>query len=188
MKARTGLPMTVADLMNESVLTVPPDCTVAELIRVLAGEKITGVPVAGPDGSLLGMVTVTDVIRLLCEHQEEPCGDPLLSADEPGPTWRPEPDPQDVLESYLEDAGDRLPHLQRPGDEGSLLAEIVVTEIMTPATFTISPEASIAELASFLTRGGIHRTLVVDGGALIGIVTTDDIVRAVADETEEDTP
>lgn len=183
--------LTVADIMRETVRTIAPECTVAELIRVLTTERISGVPVADGDGRLLGVVSVTDVIRLLSDHQEEPCGDPLLVAtDDPGRAGTLEPDPQDVLESYLLDAGDRLPDLRRPGNETSLLAETAVEEIMTPATFTISPDASITELADFLTRGGIHRTLVVDKGSLMGIVTAVDIVRAVAgagESTEEGT-
>ena len=44
------------------------------------------------------------------------------------------------------------------------------------------PETTVAELAGFPLRGGIHRALVLDGGRLAGIVTTFDVLRAVAGE------
>jgi CBS domain-containing protein len=51
---------------------------------------------------------------------------------------------------------------------------------MTPATFTVHASTSLVELARFLARGRIHRSLVVDGDRLVGIVTAFDVVRAVA--------
>lgn len=51
---------------------------------------------------------------------------------------------------------------------------------MTPATFSVRPEASLAQLARFLVRGGIHRALVLEGSTLAGIVTPMDVVRVLA--------
>lgn len=177
--------LTVADIMRSPVRTVRPEGSVGELVRSLTAERISGMPVVEADGSIVGVVSASDVIRLLCAEDEIPAGDPLLAAptaDRPGST---DPDPQDLLESYFVAAGDRLPPLQDEGPRGSLLAETRVADIMTAATFTISPTASLRELASFMTRGGIHRALVVDGGALLGIVTTVDIVRAVAGDFDQ---
>ena len=53
---------------------------------------------------------------------------------------------------------------------------------MMPATFSVRPEATAAELARFLLRAGVHRALVFEGSKLVGIVTTMDVLRAVAGE------
>jgi CBS domain-containing protein len=39
---------------------------------------------------------------------------------------------------------------------------------------------TVQSAAEFMERTGAHRVLVVDGGRLVGIVTTMDITRAVA--------
>jgi CBS domain-containing protein len=59
---------------------------------------------------------------------------------------------------------------------------LVVRDIMTPATFTVRPDATLREAARFLVRGGIHRALVLDGKQLVGIVSAFDIVRALAQD------
>ena len=58
-----------------------------------------------------------------------------------------------------------------------------VREIMTPAKFYVRPDASLAELAHFLLRGRIHRALVMEDETLVGIVTTVDVLRTVAEGT-----
>lgn len=65
---------------------------------------------------------------------------------------------------------------------GSAQSGLAVRDIMTPATFTVRPDATLAELARFLVRGEIHRALVLEGERLVGIVTAFDIVRAIARE------
>jgi CBS domain-containing protein len=60
--------------------------------------------------------------------------------------------------------------------------ELSVSDIMTPVTFTLPVTASARDLADFLVRGRIHRAVVVEDGRLQGIVTTMDILRALAHE------
>ena len=57
-----------------------------------------------------------------------------------------------------------------------------VRDVMTPATFSVRPEATLPELARFMLHAGIHRALVLEGEALTGIVTTFDVLRAVSGE------
>jgi CBS domain-containing protein len=40
----------------------------------------------------------------------------------------------------------------------------------------------VKELADFLIRGRIHRAVVVEGERLVGIVTTMDVLRALAED------
>ncbi|HOT06246.1 MAG: Methylated protein [Methanosaeta sp. PtaB.Bin039] len=55
-----------------------------------------------------------------------------------------------------------------------------VSEIMTPAPLvTISPEAPAKEAAQVMIRHNIRRLPVVQGGALVGIVTSKDLLRCV---------
>ena len=52
---------------------------------------------------------------------------------------------------------------------------------MTPVAFSVGPDDSLKELAEFLVRGRIHRAVVVEGDRLRGIVSSADVLRAVAD-------
>jgi acetoin utilization protein AcuB len=55
----------VKDIMTRDVITVPPDYTVEETAQVLEKNRISGVPVVGADGQLVGTITQTDLFRVL---------------------------------------------------------------------------------------------------------------------------
>ncbi|HEX6135286.1 MAG TPA: CBS domain-containing protein [Longimicrobiales bacterium] len=59
--------------------------------------------------------------------------------------------------------------------------DAVVSDVMTHATFAVRISTTVAELARFLIKASVHRALVMDGPRLVGIVSTSDIVRALAD-------
>ena len=66
---------TVRDLMSEEVVTVSPDASVADLLRLLAREGIGGVPVV--DRSIVvGVVSASDVIRMASRE-----GEPMPAAE-----------------------------------------------------------------------------------------------------------
>jgi CBS domain-containing protein len=58
--------------------------------------------------------------------------------------------------------------------------ETSVRELMTPKPVTIGPDATIKEAAQLLLYADVHRLFVVDGDRLVGVISTTDIVRAVA--------
>jgi CBS domain-containing protein len=47
--------------------------------------------------------------------------------------------------------------------------------------YSVTPSRSLAEAAAYLLDRKIHRALVLESGELAGILTTTDIVRAVAE-------
>jgi acetoin utilization protein AcuB len=55
----------VKDIMTKDPITVPPDYTVEETAQVLLGNKISGVPVVDPGGKVIGIITQTDLFRVL---------------------------------------------------------------------------------------------------------------------------
>ena len=61
------------------------------------------------------------------------------------------------------------------------LDDVTVAELMTREIKSLRPDASVEEAADFIRRNQIHRVLVMDGSQLVGIVTTTDVARAVAD-------
>ena len=55
---------TVREIMRTDLVTVVPDMTVYDLAKLLADKEISGAPVVDVDGEVLGVVSMTDVIRL----------------------------------------------------------------------------------------------------------------------------
>jgi CIC family chloride channel protein len=78
----------------------------------------------------------------------------------------------DVLTAEAE-AGDR-------DARQALLDATTVRDVMTPRPYTIAPEEDIREAACQMLYGEVHRLFVAEGDQVVGIITTTDIVRAVA--------
>ena len=61
------------------------------------------------------------------------------------------------------------------------LEELTVAEVMTRGAKSLPSDCSIDLAAAFMQRAQIHRVLVMDGEQLLGIVTTTDLAKAVAE-------
>ncbi len=58
--------------------------------------------------------------------------------------------------------------------------DVKVRDIMTPAPLiTIGPNASVKEAAELMIKHNIRRLPVVENGALVGIITSKDLLRCV---------
>ena len=55
----------VADIMTEHVLTVKENLTLKEVAHVLLRYRISGVPVVSRKGCIVGIITITDLLRVL---------------------------------------------------------------------------------------------------------------------------
>lgn len=62
--------MRVMDLMQTDVKTVPPEASIAEVVRVMAESHVSGVPVVSPAGRVLGVVSSTDVLQGTAEQDD----------------------------------------------------------------------------------------------------------------------
>jgi CBS domain-containing protein len=62
----------------------------------------------------------------------------------------------------------------------SLLEHTAVRDIMTPRPFTVAPDEDVGEAARQMLYADVHRLFVAEGEQLVGIISTTDIVRALA--------
>jgi CBS domain-containing protein len=53
----------VGEVMTRDVVTVAPDASLDEAAALLIGRRIGCLPVAKPDGTLVGLLTETDLLR-----------------------------------------------------------------------------------------------------------------------------
>jgi len=176
--------LTVKDIMQTDVVTVNTDATARYLARLLADEEISGVPVLDSAGGLAGVVSATDLVRLAADDaavrlRPVSVGVETFIGAENG---EDEADRDDDLYGFFlpEDSpftGQRF--LEQLPD--SDFDAVTVSEIMTPISFSVTPDTPLTELCRFLVRGRIHRALVREKNELLGIVTSADVLRAVAD-------
>ena len=153
----------IRDVMTTEVLTVRPDMTLTELDRHLVEAGVSGAPVV-EDDAIVGIVSQTDVIRILYGEQQEA---QKVSAfcDSPFPI---------PLASLVHLARDR----RRIADH---MTKLRVRDVMTPAPARVAPDASVEEVARLMSREGFHRVPVVEGERLVGIVSTMDFVRLLGE-------
>lgn len=151
--------LTAQDVMTKQVLTIRDDAGVSELVSLLADNMITGVPVVDAVGALVGVVSTTDVAResgkLNTEVRRELPPDFYETAGG---------------EYYFDDV--RAYVVEQDTDKR-------VRDIMTPVIFSVSRNASFAEMADTMIGGRVHRVIVTDGPRVVGIVTTLDILRGL---------
>jgi CBS domain-containing protein len=57
--------LTVEGVMTRNVITVNPDTTIIDAAKLMLDHKISGLPVVDSDGRLVGMLTESDIFRML---------------------------------------------------------------------------------------------------------------------------
>ncbi len=154
--------ISVSDIMQREVLTVENDWPLDQLARFLTDNQISGAPVIAENGNLLGVVSLTDIVR----HE----GTPESHAAEHG-----------THEYYLHglemQVGQNVARAFHIEEESS----VTVRDIMTPMIFEISEGASLQEAADTMVKGHIHRLFVTRQNHIAGIVTALDILASIRD-------
>jgi len=63
--------LTAGKLMTKNVISVKKDTLLVDVIRLLAKNNITGIPVVEEDMTLVGIITEQDVLRLFHTYNDE---------------------------------------------------------------------------------------------------------------------
>jgi CBS domain-containing protein len=176
----------VRDAMTREVLSVTPETTLREAAELFVSRHVSGAPVV-EGRKVVGVVSATDVLEFVATNPPVPRQ--RVDRREIG-EWaeRPAPEPDDAAPgSYFADLWDDAgaESTQRfadsEGPEWDVFAEHTVQEVMTRAVCSLPSTQSIAAAAEYMKTAGVHRLLVVDQGELVGIITSSDIARVVAD-------
>ena len=175
--------LSVKDIMRKDVVTIRAEDSARELARLLADSEISGVPVLDGHGQVVGVASATDLVRVAADDAQATVSAVTMLQDIDRAADRSE---DDVVEA--DPYGFFLPE-DSPFQGAELLGQIAETsfdsltvrDLMTPVTFSVRPDMPVPELCDFLVRGRIHRALVVDDEELLGIVTSLDILKGVAD-------
>jgi CBS domain-containing protein len=148
------------DLMTVDIVSVAEDATVRELVELLQEYEISGVPVVNARGKITGVVSLSDVAAASGERE-------AIAPERANPEfyvheWEDKLNPDELRQLHLEEEG------------------LLVRDIMTARVYTVPADAPIAEVARTMVDGHVHRLLVAERDKLVGIVSTLDLLRAIA--------
>jgi len=148
--------MKVIDVMTAQVRTALESDDVMLAMKIMVGDKVSGLPVLDDQGHLVGMLTEGDLLR-----RNE------IGTDRQRPRW---------LEAALGSrrmAQDYLrTHSRRVGD------------LMTPRVVSIDEGAPLSDAVQLMEKHGIKRLVVTHAGRLIGILSRSDLLRALIQATQ----
>ena len=144
--------MKAADVMVTNVIAVGPDASVQDVARILLSSRISGVPVVGADGKLLGIVSEGDLM-----HRFE------AGTGRKRPWWLAILTGREVLASEFVREHSRK-----------------VTDVMTRQVVTATPDTPLSDIANLLEKNAIKRVPIVENGKVVGIVSRANLLQALA--------
>jgi CBS domain-containing protein len=172
------------DIMTPDVLTVSPELAIRDAMELFVARHVSGAPVVSGD-EVVGVVSATDLLGFIAGlpsggAPQEP--DPGID-DVSGPVDGDEPPARYFADLWSEDYADVTDRFAAASaGEASPLDTHTIAEAMTRLPVCALPPATPVDVAAaYMRRAQIHRILVMTGSRLEGIVTTTDIVSAVAD-------
>lgn len=152
--------MIVADIMTHPALAIGPEAPLLQAIRLMTGHRVSGLPVVGPEGQILGVLTEGDLLRR---------AETGTAGDQPG--WlagilRPGHTAQQYVAT----------HGRRVGD------------VMTTEVIAVTEDTSLADAVDLMQRHRVRRLPVLRDGKLLGVVSRADLVRHLGEVLAAETP
>ena len=152
--------MKAKDVMTVSVISVDPEASIMQAIRLMLQNRISGLPVIDAKGRLSGIVTEGDLLRrgeLGTQRQRSRWIEFLIG-------------PGQLASEYVQACGRK------------------VRDIMSTDVQTADEDMPLPELVSLMESRRIKRVPVVRHGKVIGIVSRANLVHALASLAREARP
>lgn len=146
------------DIMTKNVICVNPDMRINELDKIFVKEKINGAPVVDKNGSLIGVVSKSDIINYDLKKG--------MHASSMSDYYRSTGiEPQQITDDFITNT--------------LTFSDATVKDIMKSNVITGQPDDSIQEISKKMYDEKIHRLIIVEGSKVAGIVSTLDILKVV---------
>ncbi len=143
-----------SDIMTRGIAVVHAYARLRDVAKMMVDRHVSGLPVVDADGNVVGVVSEADLIR--SDDVTEKRHDWWLHVLADGYQLAPE-----FLMAINES--------ERP-----------VSAVMHSEVISVSPQASLHEVSTFMSKHNVKRVLVIDDGKLVGIVSRTDLIRAMA--------
>jgi CBS domain-containing protein len=175
----------LGDIMSVEVTSLDPDMTLREAVEILSFEHFGGAPVVAGE-RVVGVISIADLLDFVSSNPGPPIpkeGRAVGESSEEEEAWDSRGEPAaayfgEMWSDVFVQVDERFRQTASP--EWDILEEHVVSEIMTRRLCQLPPETDVRDAAEFMLRAGIHRVLVTEDGRLVGVVSTTDVVKAVA--------
>jgi len=153
--------MLASDLMTTPIISIAPSASIGEAVNLMLRHHISGLPVITTDGALVGIVSEGDFLRRT-----------ELATERKRPRWIEFLEPGKLAGEYA------LAHGRKVG------------EVMTDRVITVGPNSALDEIVDIMIGSHIKRLPVIDNGAVVGMVSRSDLLRALSQTlaTETATP
>ena len=144
--------MLAIDVMTPSVICAKPEMTVQEAAKCLVENRISGMPVVDANGALAGILSEGDLLHRVETGTEKRRSRwlELFSST------------RDLASSFVKEHGR------------------MVADVMTTTVVTVDETTPVADIAELMETRRIKRVPVMRDGALVGIITRGNLIRALA--------
>jgi CBS domain-containing protein len=148
--------LTAGEVMKTEPITAEPWMTARQFAQMLEEEEISGAPIVDQQGHLVGIASRADLI-----HQSI--------------TLNNDNDLDFIFESLKEEGNeDEVPVISQE-------RELHVEDFMVEDPITVTPDVPIRSVAAKMIESRVHRIVVVEGQIPVGIITSLDLARLVAE-------
>ncbi|HEY6238674.1 MAG TPA: CBS domain-containing protein [Thermoplasmata archaeon] len=149
----------VRDVMTRPVVSVESTASLTDAASRMSRRRISGLPVVGPGGRLLGVVSQKDILRILVDR---------AGLRLPGSVF------DLVLARSAAGRSDLAEACRRELDRSR------VRDAMSHPAISVDPDASLDDAVKTMVQAKINRLPVVARGKMIGIVTRTDLLSGLS--------
>lgn len=152
----------VKDYMNKEVIHFRPEDSIFTVAEKFYKNHISGAPVV-ENNEVVGVISETDIIkfmRISVPESSEATAEPHLLTL--------------LLVGLVKGRIALKKSLEK-------LAEIEVKDLMCKEVVSISPDQSVIDAATIMSKNKVNRLPVIDNNRLIGIITRADLIKALID-------
>ena len=156
------------DIMKRNVFKLEPTATIEEAVTAFSEIQIGGAPVVDRGGKLLGVISASDIARpenMRAGKVDVQRGDYTMGDASPDDDGSYDEEVVFAMEDYSPD----------------VLAGTTVADLMSTDLVTVPPDATLKQVCAQLVKEHAHRVMVVERGKLVGIVSSLDVARCVAE-------
>ena len=150
----------VRDVMTRKVVTVAEADSLEEAARRMVTSRVSGLPVLGRAGRLVGVVSQKDIVRLLNARA--------------GLTV-----PRGLFDLLLDERTGETSEIAAAARR--VLEKSRVREAMSRPAISVAADTPLEEAIGLLITNKINRLPVVSGTAVVGIVTRHDLLAGVSE-------
>jgi CBS domain-containing protein len=152
----------VKEYMNSNVISFKPDDSIFTVAEKFYKNHISGAPVV-ENNEVIGVISETDIVKFMRisipKNSESTVEPHLLTL---------------LLAGLVKGRIALKKSLEK-------LAEIEVKDLMCKEIVSISPDQSVIDAATIMSKNKVNRLPVIDNNKLIGILSRADLIKALID-------